>query len=440
MTSIGELGCCQFVSNKANATNAQGMNPLVDEDTFKEENFHHTITLDLLKRVKTFYDAEGLSFGLEEARMMSRGAFILEAINKGNSEELSEPHLPNQSKADKAKENLRDLMWYVEADSFANCGGGAISAMHCCPDSERKFYDFLEKTAEATGESYARPSSHFSKRIEKDEKEKKTTQMGVDIDGLPGGKSTILFGKLEKGVTFFKMELYGCAPFLKAGFRTWKNFFNFCGHAIELIRAMGQKFGLIAATEGARKEKLDHGVVEEATRFINASYEDKIKNIDLSYSTKLNKIIDDKKLLWKDPGTLRLRPEHAKGNEQLGDRGELFFRLRNSRTYDQEINKSIEAEKRQAAESRKQDLEEIKKGSRNLAKTVRKVEKENEGVSLQDFTKLKASVKAFDSRCEEDKLNRVTDVQRDGNEYIHDFMIPEFKGCSIPLALGAITA
>jgi hypothetical protein len=406
------------------------------QEIFKSQGFNPKVTFDVFQRVQDFYETKGLKCGLEEAEMMSRGADILDNINGINSRHHAD--LPNQEPDAKAKEDLRNLMWYVEADSFAHCGGGAISAMHCCPDSERKFYDYLEKTAEATGESYARPSSHYSKRIERIDG-KKATQMGIDIDGLPGGKSTILFGKLKKGVTFFKMELHGCAPFfLKSCFRTWKNFFNFCGHALDLIRDIGQKLGAIAPTEGARIEKMGHGVVNEATKFINASYENKIRRIHFSFEDKLENIIDGKGLLYKDPETLRRRPIGAGAIVQAYDKKQLVDRLKNSGEYNQEINKSIEAEKQKAAESRKQDLEEINNGSRNLANTVKKVVGENGAVPLHDFPKLKAAVKAFDSRNEEDNKNRVTEVQRDGNEYIHNFITSEWINSKIPL--GAITA
>lgn len=191
------------------------------------------------KALLAFYKIRREKFGPEQLKMVLKGYRLLEQIKKGEAPIETDPEM--------ARRNLLSLMWCADVDSIL-IGEGSRRCMHCCQDEAARLFIFIKNTADhTTGRAYKRPSTHYSHLVSGD-------QYGVDIDGLPGGMRTILFGRRSDQpghpavATFFKMEEYGAAFLSSRSFTMLADSFSHIGTTLDTQ--------VLSPGQGGRKEKV----------------------------------------------------------------------------------------------------------------------------------------------------------------------------------------
>ncbi len=200
--------------------------------------------------VTDFYQRKSEEFGQQQIEMLVRAEKILDSINSNCA-------IINPAQA---YDNIRCLMWHADVAGilqvWASGGVQAVQeyskgeSMHSCPDREEKFFAYLFENAKATGFIYRRLSSHYRESVT-------GPQYGVDLEGLPRGLRTILFGKRKDKSTYCKLEHHGCPPFWLPKFCSLKNFTAFILHTLGFFRALGREIGIFKVGKHDREEKLD---------------------------------------------------------------------------------------------------------------------------------------------------------------------------------------
>jgi hypothetical protein len=165
----------------------------------------------------------------------------------------------------KTPESVVNIMWALtkkcdEADKLYISGAMRLDTHPADPVDFEKFINECGKDDHSV---YSRISTHMKENILQGEK-----QRGIDCQGLPAGKRTVLFAKQPDGTIYLKMEEHGCPPFWKKGFRNFKNFSEFVGHSTDFIMT---RFDKPQGTVGyaKRKEHVPEEIKKEFNDIIN---------------------------------------------------------------------------------------------------------------------------------------------------------------------------
>lgn len=159
--------------------------------------------------------------------------------------------VPHQTQAE-FHNTLRAIVWYLYSKALQkNCT--FEEGTFVIEDPNSTLFNFLKNT----GYAYKRPSSHFQ--------EYQQDHYGVSLEGLPGNKRHILFGKLDATHMYLKPENYGL------------EIAQLPGHTMEYIVAQMRKIELVRkfchltpdTAEMYRKEHLDPLIYNDTIKLIN---------------------------------------------------------------------------------------------------------------------------------------------------------------------------